>query len=329
MSKTAQHDSHTRTRTKRLRTLVASASQIALLFIVIAPRLAWACACGCGIFDVGTSSLFPSESGGLVYFEYDFSDQYSNWVDAHSSRLANNDDKVIRSSFFTVGGQYMFNRSWGVMLQIPYTDRYFKTTEDDGSIQSFQHSALGDIRLEAMYTGFSEDMSTGIRFGVKFASGDFTYPNFDRDTEIGSGSTDVLLGVYHIGNLPITYKDRPFNWYAQTLLDQPFWTQQQYQPGTEVDSAVGALYNFGEVLAPLKEIAPVLSLINGWRNSDHGANANPNNSGYARLYIAPGFETMISVIRIYADVEIPVYQWVEGNQLVAPVLLKTIISYDF
>ncbi len=47
---------------------------------------------------------------------------------------------------------------------------------------SFEHSALGDIRIEGMYTGFSDDMSTGVRFGVKLASGDFTYSNFDRDT---------------------------------------------------------------------------------------------------------------------------------------------------
>lgn len=299
------------------------------LLVSLTPSLGWACACGCGIFDVGTSSLFPSESGGQVFFEYDFSDQYSNWHDSHHAPLSENDDKVIRSNFFTLGAQYMFNRSWGVMAQLPYTDRYFKTTQDDGSVQGFQHSAIGDVRIEGMYTGFSEDMSTGVLLGVKLASGDFTYPHFDRDTAIGTGSTDLLFGGYHLGTLPLTYKDRPFNWYAQALVQIPMWTQQQYEPGKEVDAAIGSLYNFGDVIAPLMELAPVLSIIGGERTRDHGANADPDNSGYTRLYIAPGIETMLSVIRIYIDVEVPFYQHVNGDQLVAPVLLKTVLSYAF
>jgi len=300
----------------------------AVFLVAMTPGLSWACACGCGVFEVGTASLFPSGSGGLLYLSYNFSDQYLNWHEAHKAPQINNDDKVIRTHFFTLGAQYMFNRSWGVMAEVPYTDRYFKTTNDDGNIQGFEHSAIGDVRLEGMYTGFSEDMSTGLRFGVKLASGDFTYPNFDRDTSIGSGSTDLLAGAYHIGTLPLTFQDRSFNWFAQALWQVPFWTQQQYHPGREVDAAVGTLYNFGAV-GFLDEFAPVLNLIAGDRTRDHGAAANTDNSGYDRLLIGPGAEVKIGIIRVYADAEFPIYQSVVGNQLVAPVLLKAIFSYEF
>ena len=60
---------------------------------------------------------------------------------------------------------------------------------------------MGDIRIKGAYTGFSADMSTGLTFGVKLANGDSSYPNFDADTQIGSGSTDLLLGGYHLGRL--------------------------------------------------------------------------------------------------------------------------------
>ena len=31
-----------------------------------APGVSEACACGCGVFDVGTASMFPTHSGGMV-----------------------------------------------------------------------------------------------------------------------------------------------------------------------------------------------------------------------------------------------------------------------
>ena len=55
------------------------------------------------------------------------------------------------------------------------------------------------MKVMGLYTGFSEDRSSGIIFGLKLPSGDHTYANFDPDTEIGTGSTDVILGAYHVG----------------------------------------------------------------------------------------------------------------------------------
>jgi hypothetical protein len=303
-------------------------SAAAILITILVPSCSWACACGCGVFEVGTASLFPSGSGGTVFFAYNFSDQYANWHDGHKAPAADNPDKVIRSHFFTLGVQYMLNRSWGIMAQLPYTERYFKTTNDDGNIQGFDHSALGDVRLEGMYTGFSEDMSTGIRFGVKLASGDFTYPNFDRDTSIGTGSTDLLLSAYHIGTLPLTLNSRSFNWFAQGSWQVPMWTQQQYHPGKEIDAALGVLYNFGSV-GFADDVTPLLNLIGSDRLRDHGTNADPDNSGYDRLLFGPGAEMKIGMLRLYADAEFPIFQNMVGNQLTAPVLLKLIVSYDF
>jgi len=312
----------------RARSLGSLLLAIALL-IAITPAFSWACACGCDVFQVGTSSLIPRGMGGTIFFTYDFSDQHENWHDDHKAPKADNDDKIVRSHFFSIGAQYMFSRSWGVMAELPYTQRYFKTVDEDtGDLGRFSHSAIGDVRVEAMYTGFSDDMTTGVLSGIKFASGDFTNKNFDRDTSIGSGSTDLLLDGYHLGKLPLVWRDRSFHWYGQANLQQPIWTQDHYQPGTAFNVALGALYDFGQV-GVLDGIAPILTMINSFRSSDHGSNADTDNTGYERIFLAPGAEVRKGPVRFYADIEFPVFQHVTGNQVVAPFLLKTVLSYDF
>lgn len=302
---------------------------LCILTVSLAPSRGRACACGCGVFEAGTASLFPSGSGGTVFFEYNFTDQYSNWHLAHKAPTVDNEDKVLRTHFFTLGMQYMFNRSWGFMAQLPYADRYFKTENEDGTgTESFQHSALGDMRIQGMYSGFSEDMSTGVRLGLKLATGDFTYSNFERDTEIGSGSTDLLLGGYHLGTLPFSLQDRAFNWYAQIDWDVPMWTQEQYHPGNEINLGLGALYNYGP-LSVFDSFTPMINLVGTDRQRDRGANADSNNTGYDRIVLGPGAEVRLGMVRLYSGINFPIYQNVVGNQITTNVYATFIASYDF
>lgn len=286
--------------------------------------VSWACACGCGIFYVGTSSMFPSTQGGMIFEEYDFMDQTHNWSKNSKSSDDNNNDKQIRTSFTTTGLQYMFNRSWGLQVELPYDHRYFKTTVDNGNIQSFVHNALGDLRLKGIYTGFSQDMSTGLTFGFKIPTGDWTYPNFDRDTELGSGSTDALIGAYHRGAIT---SDNSFNYFIQDNLDQPFLTQGGYLPGTENDAALGAYYN-GWSFAGVR-VTPVAEILNSFRSRDRGWAADPTDSGYERVLLSPGIELDYKRVMVYFDVGFPVYQYTNGNQLVSAEIYKVSVSYMF
>jgi hypothetical protein len=47
------------------------------------------------------------------------------------------------------------------------------------------------------------------------------------------------------------------------------------------------------------------------------------------MLLAPGTEIGWGPFRLYADVEFPVFQWVNGHQLTTPYLVKTILSYSF
>jgi len=286
---------------------------------------ALACACGCGVFDVSTNTMYPNGAGGTAYFEYDFMNQNRNWSGNSSAPSADNSDKRIRTDFYTAGVQYMFNRSWGIDVKVPYWSRSFDTDVGGGEIEAFNHKAFGDVRLTGLYTGFSEDMSTGLEFGVKLPTGDYTYSGFDRDTEIGTGSTDALLGAYHRDGFG---KNNPYNWFVHGTLDLPVATRDDYRPGDEFDAAAGVTRNPVHVGGSIG-VAPVFQVINSYRWHDDGANADPSDSGYERVLVSPGVEFSYGPTKLYTDVSVPVYQHIRGDQLVAPVLYKAVVSYDF
>ena len=251
-----------------LRRLIA----VSILLVSLMPGVTWACACGCSIFDVRTPSLIPQEAREApVWLEYDFMNQYINWHATTPSSGVNNSDKQIKTHFITAGGQYMFNRYVGLMVTVPYFIRMFRTESatDANQIDEYHHANFGDVRIWGMYTGLQEDMSLGLLAGFKLATGDHTYNNFDRDTSIGTGSTDLLLGAYKIGSLPthigkvnLTFRERPFHWFMQLQYEYPFMTTGNYTPGKEFDGALGTYYNFGKV-GPLDELAPFFTILRG------------------------------------------------------------------
>jgi hypothetical protein len=285
---------------------------------------AQACACGCGVFAVGTSSLLPSGAGGTAFLEYDLLNQTQNWSGTSSAPASDNDDKNVRSDFYTAGLQYMFDRDWGINLEVPYTDRLF-ITEDGGQLDSFHHDTLGDIRIMGMYTGLSDDMSTGLSFGLKLATGDYTYRGIDRDTSIGTGTTDLLLGIYHQMSLNA---DNTWSGFAQAHYDRAFAEHAGYRPGNELDAAAGAYYS-GWQFGRDTTLAPVLQLLMSDRLHDTGVNADPPDTGYLRFLAAPGLELDLNKAHFYVDVEFPLYQDVNGNQLVGRVQYKLIASFGF
>jgi hypothetical protein len=306
---------------------------MAVLAAVLAPGAAWGCACGCGVFDVGTSSMLPQGPGGMFFVEYNYMDQNMNWSNGRPAPAANNGDSDIRTDFTTYGLQYMFNRDWGLQVELPYDFRHYQAYGGGATTWS----AFGDLRLEGIYTGFFPDMSAGVTFGLKLPTGDDTHDMtsiLDRDTELGTGSTDLLLGGFYRHTLNSVLHG--LYWFAQAQLDVPVLTQGGYRPGVELDTSLG-LYHQGLSLGKLK-ITPVAQVIPSERTSDTGSWASGgvndpplgiSNSGYQRVLLSPGIEFDIHPVMIYADVEFDVLQFSRGNQLVAPQLFKLIISYNF
>jgi hypothetical protein len=302
---------------------------------------ALACACGCSVFDVG-GGLLPQEDehGGRIFTEWWHSNQNTNWM---------------VTNWYTVGLQYMFNRDWGVMMRVPYVTRAFSTDtnfpNDPPMVQTFNSRSFGDVEVMGMYTGFAADMSTGIIFGLKLPTGTFTATGLDRDTQIGSGSTDLILGAFHRGMIT---GDNAWQYFSQIRWQQPFLYQsafnadsgmmQVYKPGFQVDAAAGIIYNnFYNVLG-FDKIAPLVQIIASHRQHDSGPASDPLNTGFDRLMFSPGVEfTKVldevnkRVFKFYVDVEVPIYYRTNAaindngsqGQLIAPYMVKTVASYNF
>jgi len=295
------------------------------LLLIILPCNLHACACGCGVFDTGTLWNFPTGPGGMVYTEYAFSSQSHNWNNLGPSASANNDDKLIQTSWMIGGFQYFWNSDWGFELQVPTASRIFGHTSEDGSsVVNNNWYTLGDMRLIGYYTGLLKNMNTGLQFGLKLPTGTWNASGIDRDTQIGTGSTDLLLGFYtHHHFVP----GSKLNWFAQSMFDLPMVTQAGYRPGVELDSALG-VYVDGIHIKGI-QVQPIAQMLVSNRASDQGPNANPGNSGYQRVLLSPGLQIDIHPIRIYADAELPVVQSVVGQQLISQCMVKLNVSYMF
>ena len=338
---------------------------VMLLLLTLIPAEALACACGCAVFDVGSSALLPKEGedhGGVVYFEWDHSHQDQNWFGSHAAPASWNGDKEIQTDWYVVGMNYMFNHDWGVNIRIPFATRSFLTDNGGPSagpgyggpgtytqdLDRYHVSTIGDIELTGMYTGFSNDMSKGIMFGLKLPTGDWTAYGFDRDSNVGTGSTDLILMGFWRGMIT---GDNAWQYFIQSKLLQPLLVQAQnpvvfgalpgiYIPGTEIDTSIGIYYNNWYNVGPLDKVAPLLQLIYSHKNRDSGPSADPADSGFDRVFISPGVDlTKViddpnnNTMKLYADIEIPVYQYMNGGagggQLVQPFLSKIILAYTF
>jgi hypothetical protein len=311
-------------------------ASFAMLAAVLAPGAAWGCACGCGVFDVATQSMLPQGPGGVFFMSYDYMDQNMNWSNGRPAPAANNGDAEINTDFTTLGFQYMFNTKWGIQVELPYDVRHYEATSGG----STTWGSFGDLRVEGIYTGFLPDMSAGVTFGLKFPTGNFSFDNssstslLDRDTELGTGSTDILLGGFY--RHPLTSAMPGLYWFAQAQLDVPVLIQGGYRPGVELDTALGVYYqglSIGKV-----QVTPVAQAIPSERTSDTGSWASGgvndppvgiSDSGYQRILLSPGIEFDIHPVMIYADAEFDALQYSRGNQLVAPVLFKVVVSYTF
>ncbi len=259
--------------------------------------------------------------GFRFFWTYNYMDQNQNWNGWNSAAPGLNQDKIIRSEFYNLNALYTLDRSWGLMVEAPVWNRYFQTTTDDGNPVSASHLSLADVRLMGIYTGISEDMSIGIQFGLKLPTAPYNLSLLDRDTQIGTGTTDLLLGGYWMR------QQGGWGWFAQVMLQHALYYKDGYRPGDNFDFATGAHY---DNLLQLYKIVPMLQLDVSYRTADSGVNADPDNTGYIRIYISPGVEVKLTDhIQLFGNLKIPVVAHVTGYQLVAPVLVDFTIGYQF
>ena len=316
-----------------------------VLLAGVSPVAAMACACGCGIFDAGVTSITPqdSDSGLSVFARYSYMDQDQNREAGHAASPDDNSDKRIQTDFYTLGVNYVINHKWMVMAELPLYQRKFTTTGADTNgnpvVETVPLTDLGDAMIRVDYTGFAPDMSTGLGIGIKLPTGRYTSPMdqyggypYDRDSLPGTGSTDLDVSGYHVGHL-----GGGARWFVQAQYKFAVATRDGYRPGNEVDGGLGLTY---DLPAGQSIVSPTLQLLGSVRAHDSGPEADPLNSGYQRLLLAPGVRVQITrKLSVYGDVAFPIAQYtnaassvaIEGTsgQLAAKALFKLQVNYGF
>lgn len=321
----------------RARAAIATLTAGASLTVLCVPINALACAaCGCTLSSDWDSQSFMGEPGVQIDLREDYIDQGqlrhgTNAVSAASYPLPDQDEleKLTISRYSTLGVDATLSPNWGINLQLPIVDRTHSTiASGDVALSTSASDSLGDMRILARYQGLSDSHDYGLQFGLKlptgstsvnFATGPEAGGQLDRGLQPGTGTTDLILGVYHFGFLTDT-----LNYFVQGQVQSALDMANQYRPGASATVTAGVQY------IGLPKITPQLQVNLRVVKRDSGAEADVLSTGGTLAYVSPGATYAISAEwHAYGFVQLPVYQRVNGLQLTPRATATLGIRYLF
>jgi hypothetical protein len=303
----------------------------ALGLLAAHPMRTLACsACGCSVNSDWTVQGSSATTGLGLDLRYEYLDQSNLRSGEHSvdrATLAFPNDREIQQTTLTrnvwLGVSYAASDAWNFTAQLPLINRFHSTiAAGDTEISSSRTHSVGDLKLLASYQGVSFAQNFGVQFGLKLPTGRFNQ-NFDsgpqagglldRGLQAGTGTTDVLLGVFKSGSL------RPsLGYFSQALLDQPLASRDEFRPGTSVNANAGLRYKAS------RWFEPQLQLDAHWEARESGELADRENSGATQLSVAPGLTVHVAThVDAYTFVQVPLWQHINGLQLESRWLLST------
>lgn len=308
-----------------------------ILSLAAAALPASACgACGCTLNSDAAAQGYASGAGFRIdlrfdYFSQDQLRQGLGRVDL--SRITFPTDREIQRQTVnrntTLTLDWSPNANWGLTAMIPSFVRTHETiAEGDTGVSASRSSGLGDVRLIGRYQGFEDDHSFGVQFGVKlptgrtedaFASGPQAGATVDRGLQLGTGSTDVILGVYKFGEMSMKW-----GYFAQASFQSAVSHQQGFRPGDGINANLGVRYIGWE------SVTPALQVNVRAEKPETGPEADGPNSGATLAYLSPGVTVHLSnQLHIYVFVQVPVYQHVTGYQIEPRFLASVGVHYNF
>lgn len=299
-------------------------STLALFALLLAASpAAKACgACGCTLNSDWASQGFSTRPGLHLDLRYDYFNQDqlrsgTRSVDRGSLSLPN-EQEIQQNTLnrnLTLTLDYSPSPDWGVALLVPTFDRSHASLVAGDTEPSFsQAKGLGDIRVVGRYQGFSEDHSFGLQVGVKLPTGG-TSQTFnggvqagqplDAGLQLGTGTTDLLLGCYGFGNLA-----GDWDCFGQVLLQKPLGEQHGFKPGDGVNA------NFGVRYGGFTRLTPHLQINVRAEQRESGPNADVANSGATLAYLSPGLTLRATPsLQVFAFAQLPLAQRVNGLQI--------------
>jgi hypothetical protein len=302
-----------------------SLRHFALAALAIAAGLPTASACsvcGCSLSSDWAAQGYPAMSGleaGMRYEYFEQSDLRSgtDGVNRAALKFPNDDEiqqrTVNRNTWLELN--YVADATWAVSAQIPYHDRFHTTiAAGDTAISTSDATGPGDVRVLGRYQQFGVTRSFGLQFGLKlptgrfdqeFAAGPQAGEPLDRGLQLGTGTTDLLLGASWF-TLPMPN----LGGFTQLTFQQPLAARAGFIPSSSVTVSGGLRW------LNASSFTPQLQLNVKSEGREHGTQADTPNSGSTLAYLSPGLTTELGTRATgYVFVQLPVYQRVNGLQL--------------
>jgi hypothetical protein len=308
----------------------------ALAFIAITSASLACGTCGCGLNSDWISQGFTFKPGFHMDLRFDYFNQDQlrtglGTVDKGSITFPSDREiqLVTINRNYNLDFGYNPNAEWGFDVLVPAYDRTHSTIAEEDSAPSYSRSAgIGDVRILARYQGFAQDRSFGLQFGVKlptgriddtFSSGPQAGNTVDRGLQLGTGTTDLLVGVYKSGVMATNW-----GYFAQANVQLPLDSKDEFKPGNALNVNAGIRYT------GYCSVTPQLQLNVRAEKPETGANADTANSGATLAYLSPGVTVELArKANLFVFIQVPVYQRVTGYQLEPRYLLSVGIHVKF
>ena len=314
---------------------------------------AFACAsCGCSINSDWSAQGLSSASGWGMDLRYDVLNQNKLRIGTHSisatdaaaaTNTATGDpaevEKYTNNHYLTATLDYSNGNAWGMTVSLPYINRTHGTlgvgsdgTTFDPANGAYTSSAsgLGDVRVIGRYFGFTERQNFGLQFGLKLPTGkknqfadDGSETAVDPGLQVGTGTTDLVVGAYYFDRLSDDWGYFTQGTF-QAALNHSTMDAGSYKPGNNLNLSIGARYT------GFSSFTPTVQLNARYAKRDSGEAADTYATGGKLLYFTVGAIVPVTdAIAPYVNLEVPVYQNVNGIQLTPKYIASVGIKVAF
>ena len=227
---------------------------------------------------------------------------------------------------------YGLGPDWSLSLRIPAVKRDHvhdlvdEDTGQPGLREQWRFTRLGDVQAIArrQFAVDSGATSFALFGGLKLPTGSINITNrsgtrAERALQPGSGTADVVLGAATRRTLSLS--DALI---GQVSVSQAINSRRDFKPGTRVELSAGWAHAFTQ------NFGAVMQLNLRHRARDTGTQAEPANSGSTSAEISPGITLGVGqASTLYAYLQVPIYQRVNGIQLVPRSSLAVGWTSDF
>lgn len=236
---------------------------------------------------------------------------------------AHHDEVRTRNRNLLATFEYGVSQDLGLSLVVPWVDRFHEHRHNHhGAVipEQWSLNGIGDVRLTARYQRVADEDAragtlgfAGVVAGLKLPTGSTSIANAqgavaERSLQPGSGTTDAILGAYY--RQVIAARDA--SWFVQGTAQLPMNHRRDYRPGRQVQLDAGTYWQTSDALALIGQFNAL------WRGRDSGAEAEPADTGSRTVSASIGLAYAVTpAVRLYGSVQRPLYQRVNGVQLVA------------